>query len=135
MITNEKINPDWFKKEYGRELTFDNVFPEFGGAVFLCYIGKLPHKYFYYGGCYRGSRNDWENKDKMEVRIANTPIGSKTSIGFGHGHSTEFFKTDFCLSPSDKNYKGRDWKRRKLNGEPSRFIMFLKWVGKIFNYG
>lgn len=108
MVTKEKINPEWFKKLYGRELTFDDVFPEFGGAVFLCYIGKLPHKYFDHNGCYRGSKNDWENKDKTSVRIANVPIGSKFAIGFGHGHSREFPKIDFCLSPSDKNYKGHD---------------------------
>lgn len=117
MITNEKINPEWFRKQHGRELTFDDVFPEFGGAVLLCYIGKIPHKYFDSDGCYRGSKKDWEDKDEATVRIANTPIGSKFAIGFGHGHSTKFSKKDFCLSPSDANYKGYEKGRRRLNGE------------------
>ena len=117
MITKNKINPEYFRKIYGRELTFDNVFPEFEGYVLLCYVGELPNKYFDYDGCYRGSKKDWENKDEIKVRIANTPIGSKFAINFGHGHSTKFLKKDFCLSPSDTNYKGYEQGRRKLNGE------------------
>ena len=89
-------------------LEFDALFANFGGHVFVCYIGELPHKVFDFDGCYRGSKSDWNDNEKQTIRIANTPIG---------GESTEFSKKDFCLSPSDSAYKGYESGRRRLNGE------------------